>query len=72
MMGSTLASSQVVCADDAICAFAPAPGAGPGTSFADFIGEDPEGTWQLCFADAAGGLKGLVDGATLSLETSTP
>ncbi|MGH7806139.1 MAG: hypothetical protein ACREQJ_17450, partial [Candidatus Binatia bacterium] len=46
-MGVNLTSSQSVCADNGVCAHTPAPGAGPGTSLADFDGANSSGTWMV-------------------------
>lgn len=52
LMGSSLDNAQVICKDDGLCGFAPAPGAGPGKSFADFKGKAAPGTWRVCVGDA--------------------
>lgn len=66
-MGSTLDSSGVICQDDGECTFIPAPGAGPGTSLAQFIGQDAAGTWQVCVGDSAGGDTGDFDSFQLQI-----
>ena len=53
-MGLGLAGTDdVICQDDGICTFAPAPGSGPGTDLSDFVGEDVAGDWMLCVGDSA-------------------
>lgn len=70
-MGSTL-SGGVICQDDGICTFAPAPGAGPGTNLAQFIGQDGAGTWQVCVGDSAGGDTGDFDSAQIIFDVTAP
>ncbi|MFP6684096.1 MAG: hypothetical protein VB934_05255, partial [Polyangiaceae bacterium] len=42
-----------VCVDSGVCEFKPNPGMGEGMNgLADFKTEDPNGTWQVCVADA--------------------
>jgi subtilisin-like proprotein convertase family protein len=67
LMGSTLGDDEAVCLDDGQCAFQPNPGTGPGTSLADFDGEDPVGTWQLCAGDSATPDAGAIHSVTLSV-----
>ena len=50
-MGDTCGTNAVICKDDGPCDYHPNPGAGPGSSLADFNGEDPVGTWRLCVGD---------------------
>lgn len=50
-MGATIGDTEAACRDDSICAYAPNPGAGPGTALADFAGENPNGTWRVCVGD---------------------
>jgi subtilisin-like proprotein convertase family protein len=51
-----MGTGTVVCQDDAECDFRPnSDGAAGNTSFADFNGENVNGTWQLCAADNAAG-----------------
>ena len=45
----------VVCQDDGLCDYFPNPDTGPGTDFAQFIGQDASGDWMICVGDAAGG-----------------
>ncbi len=73
-MGSTITGSQVVCTDDGLCDYAPAPDTGPGTDFSDFIGMDAAGTWQLCVGDAGGGDTGqiVVAGTALNITAEIP
>jgi cysteine-rich repeat protein len=52
-MGNPIGDGKSVCKDNPqICEYKPSPGAGPGMTLADFKGEDPNGEWKLCTADA--------------------
>jgi len=56
LMGSTIDTSGIVCADDGECNFLPNPdsAADSGDLSAIFDGEDAAGTWQLCVGDSNG------------------
>jgi cysteine-rich repeat protein len=72
-MGTTLPNgNQIVCVDDALCAYFPNPGVGPGTSFADFTGESPVGDWRLCAADGDNNDNGSIDTITLTVRAAVP
>jgi len=73
-MGATIAGNQVVCTDDGLCDYAPAPGAGPGTDFSDFIGMDATGTWQICVGDSVAADTGQIDEtvSTLNFTVAIP
>jgi len=66
-MGNTIGTSEEACKDDGRCDYLTSPGAGPGSSLADFNGEDPVGTWKLCVADGDDGDSGSIDSVTLSV-----
>ncbi len=52
-MNSPLGDGENVCEHGLkVCRYKPSPGAGPGMNFGDFKGLDPNGPWQVCFADA--------------------
>ena len=73
-MGATIPGGDVVCTADGLCDYAPAPGAGPGTDFSDFIGMNAAGTWQICVGDAGGGDTGQIDEtlSTLNFTVAIP
>jgi len=48
------------------------PIAGVGTSFADFDGEDAQGTWTLCVADSASGDTGTLTSWSLGVNDPVP
>jgi hypothetical protein len=50
-MGVALASAQVACGDDSVCDYAPNSGAAQGNGLSDFVGQDPNGVWEVCFGD---------------------
>ena len=58
-----------ICADTGICDYFPSPGAGPGTNFSDFAGEDAAGDWLVCVGDGASIFGGTLDGGTLLVWT---
>src|SRR5690606_3994567 len=68
-MGDPSASSlSTVCAEDPFnCEYSPHPGAGPGTSFAQFNGQAAAGVWQVCVGDSAGGDPTTFASATLAI-----
>ncbi len=48
-----VADGDEVCTMSNVCWFKPSPGQGEGINgLADFSGEDPNGTWRVCVADA--------------------
>lgn len=59
-MGDTISGSDVVCKDDGICDFKPAPGKGPGFGFIDFKNKKASGFWRLCAADGDDGDSGTL------------
>ena len=66
-MGLSLANSEVICQDDAICEYAPDHGAATASALSDFIGEASNGTWEICVADSVGGNSGTLDAAKLTI-----
>jgi len=58
---------NVVCQDDGLCDYFPNPGASEGVNLSDFVGEQSNGTWRICFADAEPGATGFVDEVSLVL-----
>jgi len=66
-MGAGIDDNQDVCKDDNQCDFFPNPGAGPGTDLADYVGEDPQGSWRVCAADSTGSVGGTYDFVELSI-----
>ena len=70
-MGSTLRNNEAVCADDSQCSFEPNPGSGPGV-LGDLVGNDAEGTWQLCLGDGARGDSTSLDSFGLDLVLEPP
>lgn len=66
-MGAPLTDNDVVCQDDGRCAYRPSPGAGPGTSLADFQGEAPAGAWKVCVADGNANDSGFISSVELSV-----
>lgn len=56
LMGSTIDTNGIVCADDGECNFLPNPGsaADSGDLSAIFDDENAAGTWQLCVGDSNG------------------
>lgn len=51
-MGAGLRDSEVVCRDDAQCAFVPAAGAAAPGALSTFNGANGAGTWKVCVGDA--------------------
>ena len=72
LMGSTIAGTQFVCGDDGLCEYAPTPDTGPGTSFADFVGLQAAGNWQVCVGDSGGLDTGNLCGANLVFDVYVP
>jgi subtilisin-like proprotein convertase family protein len=66
-MGAGINDTQFVCMDDNLCDYFPNPGAGPGTNLADFVDEDPQGSWRVCVADSAGSNGSTLDSVELSV-----
>ncbi len=67
LMGQTIDSSGIICADDGVCAHIPFPDMGPGTNLSDFDGEDlAAGPWLVCIGDSGGGDTGDLVNATLT------
>lgn len=64
-MGKTLNTALVVCKDDAQCEFLPDHGLGPGLDFNDFLGDNVEGSWMVCFGDSENGDPGMLDSLSL-------
>jgi hypothetical protein len=56
-----------VCKDDGKCAWAPNPGAGPGTGLKDFKGESPVGAWRVCVGDSLFDHFGIIDRVELKM-----
>lgn len=67
-----MGTTGVVCQDDGICSYAPAPDsvATPPSNFAGFGGEDPSGTWTLCVGDSQGLDTGTFQSWTLNVTYS--
>lgn len=65
MLGANLSDAQVVCRDDEQCSFVPAAGAAAPGTFADFLGVDGTGTWQVCAGDSENLETGALCSATL-------
>ena len=65
-------SGIVVCQDDGICDFIPAPDTGPGVSLADFNGEDGDGDWMVCVGDSALGDTGDFESAAVIITAAAP
>ncbi len=66
-MGDTIPDYDEICYHDNRCEYLTAPGAGPGSSLADFNGEDPVGIWKLCVADADDIYSGTIQSVSLSV-----
>jgi hypothetical protein len=66
-MGMGLNTWRAPYRDDGECALRPHPGAGPGSSPADFDGEDPRGIWLVCVGDSGWNDAGVVDRVTLTV-----
>lgn len=66
-MGAGITNGSVVCLDDDRCDYFPNPGAGPGETLSDFVGEDPAGTWRLCVADGDDNVQGTIDRVVLTV-----
>ena len=58
-------SGLAVCSEDGTCSYSSAPGAASGNGLADFVGEDPNGTWLCCVADGAPGESGDLEDCSL-------
>lgn len=71
-MGATIPSGDFVCQDDGECDFFANPDTGPGTNFAQFIGQPGGGDWQICVGDGAGGDTGSIIAATANVTTGVP
>jgi len=66
-MGNTINGNAAVCRDDQRCDYVPNSGAGIGTGLADFVGQNPVGTWQVCFGDGYEDDTGTLDAVILSV-----
>ncbi len=64
-MGATIGGGQTVCRDDSICELFPFPDTGPGSSLADFNGQNAAGSWRVCAGDSQGGDVGTLCSAAL-------
>ena len=71
-MGSTILGTQFICQDDGICDYFANPGAGPGTNFAQFIGENAAGNWMVCLGDGAAGDTGFICDPVLNISVGVP
>lgn len=71
-MGSTLADSQVVCRDDAVCIYAPNHGAALAGDLTTFSGKLMAGTWKFCVGDAGTGDTGAIQQVRLTFAGATP
>jgi len=72
-MGSGLgASADVICQDDSVCDFSPAPDsvATPPSNFAGFLGENASGDWTLCVGDSNGFDTGSLESWTINVTYS--
>jgi hypothetical protein len=63
IMGSGIGTNLAVCRDDSVCDFRPTPGA-----LSSYDGEDPTGTWRVCFGDKASISTGFVGNVRLRFE----
>ncbi len=70
--GSTIPGGDFICATDGLCSYSPAPGAGPGTDFTDFVGMDSTGNWQVCVGDSGGGDTGNFISAAINFDVGAP
>ncbi len=68
--GSTILGGDFICVTDGLCNYSPAPGAGPGTDFTDFVGMDSTGNWQVCIGDAGGGDTGNFISAAINFDVA--
>lgn len=68
-MGTGVLSSQNVCQQNGVCAFAPNQDGSPSTfsNFSGFVGQSASGTWQFCASDNVGIDVGAVFTVTLSI-----
>jgi cysteine-rich repeat protein len=57
-LGNTIMNSQKICADDGRCAYRSSPGAAADLGLTGLMGVGANGTWKLCFGDAASGSGG--------------
>ncbi|EYF03464.1 proprotein convertase P-domain-containing protein [Chondromyces apiculatus] len=64
-MGADLGVAQVVCEDDQLCSFKPAPESGE--PFSSLLDDPAAGTWQVCVADGESGNSGDLELVTLSV-----
>lgn len=71
-MGSTIDGTLSVCTDDGFCSYFSNPGAGPGTAFSDFAGEDPAGIWTLYVGDSQSIDAGTFNSWTLNIDYDAP
>ncbi len=67
-MGSTILGGDVVCADDGICDYIPAPDTGAGVNLADFNGEESDGDWMVCVGDGGGGDTGEICSVDITIQ----
>ena len=68
LLGDGLPTNATICQADGVCDVFPNPGAGPGISLADFIGEPAAGTWTLCVGDGSFTDTGTLDAVTLYVD----
>ena len=52
-MGANLPGNGLICTNDGICSFVPAPDTASGGGLSDFYGMDPAGDWRVCVGDGA-------------------
>lgn len=64
-MGANQSDARVVCRDDGQCEFAPAADTAAAGSFADLIGTNGSGNWQICVGDGESLETGSLCSATL-------
>jgi hypothetical protein len=66
-MGDGLDGDETICADDAVCAYFPNAGAATTGTLSALVGEEMNGSWQVCMGDSTSTDDSRLYSATLDI-----